>query len=492
MRVAIAGAGLAGLSCAKYLADAGHTPIVLERRDVLGGKVAAWKDEEGDWYETGLHIFFGAYPNMLQLLRELNIEDRLQWKEHTMIFNQPNQPGTYSRFDFPDLPAPLNGIVAILRNNDMLTWPEKIRFGIGLIPAILKGQKYVEEMDKYSFSEWLQRQKVPPRVEKEVFIAMSKALNFINPDEISSTVVLTALNRFLQEKNGSKMAFLDGSPPERLCQPLVDYIQERGGEVHLNAPVKEFLLNSDSTVRGFWLKGANGFKEEVLTADAYVSAIPVDPLKLILPEPWRQMDYFKQLDGLAGVPVINLHLWFDRKLTDIDHLLFSRSPLLSVYADMSNTCKAYANPDKSMLELILAPAKDWVGKSEQEIVDATMTELEQLFPQHFKGDNPAQLQKYHIVKTPRSVYKATPGRQQHRPSQTTPIANFYLTGDYTMQRYLASMEGAVLSGKLTAQAINNSRSLLTAQQNKASTQDNSLLREADTAPTPTQGSATRV
>ena len=56
MRVVIAGAGLAGLSCAKYLVDNGHIPIVLEARDVLGGKVAAWKDEDGDWYETGLHI----------------------------------------------------------------------------------------------------------------------------------------------------------------------------------------------------------------------------------------------------------------------------------------------------------------------------------------------------------------------------------------------------------------------------------------------------
>ena len=53
MRIAIAGAGLAGLSCAKYLADAGHTPFVYEARNVLGGKVAAWKDKDGDWYETG-------------------------------------------------------------------------------------------------------------------------------------------------------------------------------------------------------------------------------------------------------------------------------------------------------------------------------------------------------------------------------------------------------------------------------------------------------
>ncbi len=458
MRVAIAGAGLAGLSCAKYLTDTGHTPIVLERRDVLGGKVAAWKDEDGDWYETGLHIFFGAYPNMLQLFKELGIEERLQWKEHTMIFNQPDAPGTYSRFDFPNLPAPINGIVAILRNNDMLTWPEKIRFGVGLLPAMILGQKYVEEMDKYSWSEWLKKQNIPARVEKQVFIAMSKALNFINPDEISSTVLLTALNRFLQEKNGSKMAFLDGSPTERLCQPIVDYITERGGEVRVNAQLKEFLLNPDGTVRGFLIRGLDGEADEVVTADAYVCAMPVDPLKTMLPEPWRQLEYFQKLDGLEGVPVINVHLWFDRKLTHIDHLLFSRSPLLSVYADMSNTCREYANPDRSMLELVLAPAKDWISKSEQEIVNAILAELEKLFPDHFGNDNPAQLLKYHVVKTPRSVYKATPGRQQYRPSQKTPLENFYLTGDYTMQRYLASMEGAVLSGKLTAQAIVSSQS----------------------------------
>ena len=453
MRVAIAGAGLAGLSCAKYLADAGHQPIVLERRDVLGGKIAAWKDRDGDWYETGLHIFFGAYPNMLQLFGELGIEDRLQWKEHTMIFNQPETPGTYSRFDFPDLPAPWNGVKAILGNNDMLTWPEKIRFGIGLIPAMVLGQSYVEAMDKYSWSEWMKKQNIPPRVEKEVFIAMSKALNFINPDEISATILLTALNRFLQEKNGSKMAFLDGSPTERLCHPLVDYITQRSGEVRLNAPLKEILLNEDGTVKGFLLRGLNGSEDEIFTADAYVSAMPVDPLKVMLPKPWQEIPFFQKLEGLEGVPVINLHLWFDRKLTDIDHLLFSRSPLLSVYADMSNTCKEYENPDRSMLELVLAPAKDWISKSEEDIVVATMAELEKLFPDHFGGANSAKLLKYHIVKTPRSVYKATPGRQAFRPEQKTPIANFYLAGDYTMQKYLGSMEGAVLSGKLAAGVI---------------------------------------
>ena len=452
MRVAIAGGGLAGLACAKYLVDAGHTPIVLESRDVLGGLVAAWKDEDGDWYETGLHAFFGAYPNMLQLLDELGISDRLQWKKHQLIFNLP-ETGVLSYFNVPDIPAPFNVIVSILRNNDLLTWYQKIRFAIGLIPAVVRGQQYVEDMDKYTMSEWLRLQGIDEGVNTDIFIAASKALTFINPDEVSSTILLTALNRFLQERYGSKIAFLDGSPTERLCQPIVDYVTQGGGQVRLNAPLNEIALNGDGTVNHFVIRGLNGAPDEDLTADVYVSAMSVDVMKALMPKPWAEMPFFQKLNGLEGVPVINLHLWFDRKLTDVDQLLFSRSDLLSVYADMSNTCREYENPDRSMLELVLAPAKDWIDKSDEEIIAATMDELKKVFPNHLTGEEPAKLLKSKVVKTPRSVYTAIPGRQAYRPTQVTPIANFYLSGSYTFQRYLGSMEGAVLSGKLSAQAI---------------------------------------
>lgn len=453
MRVAIAGGGLAGLACAKYLVDAGHQPIVYESRDVLGGLVAAWKDEDGDWYETGLHAFFGAYPNMLQLMKELGIDDRLQWKEHALIFNQPEKPGTYSYFKVPDIPAPLNVIMSILKNNDMLTWEQKFRFAIGLWPGVVFGQKYVEEMDKYSLLEWLRRQGIDNRVNSDIFIAASKALTFINPEDVSATVPLTAINRFLQERYGSKIAFLDGSPTERLCQPIVDYFEARGGKIHLEKPLKEIVLNEDGSVKHWVMRGLNGQPDEIVEADLYVSAMSVDVMKVLMPQAWKEIPFFQKLEGLEGVPVINIHLWFDRKLTDIDHLLFSRSDILSVYADMSITCKEYEDPDRSMLELVLAPAKDWIDKSEAEILAATMQELERLFPQHLTGENPAKLRKHKIVKTPRSVYTSSPGRQAYRPDQVTPVENFYLAGSYTMQRYLGSMEGAVLSGKLAAQAI---------------------------------------
>ena len=449
LEIVIAGAGLAGLSTAKYLVDAGHKPILLETRDVLGGKVAAWKDEDGDWYETGLHIFFGAYPNMMNVFKELNIEDRLQWKEHSMIFARPDAPGEFSRFDFPDLPAPINGVIAILRNNQMLSWPEKIQFALGLLPAIVFGQPYVEAQDGLTVTEWMAKQGVPARVNDEVFIAMAKALNFIDPDDLSMICVLIALNRFLQEKHGSKMAFLDGAPPERLCKPLAEYITSRGGEIRMKSGIRDIELNADGSVKQYNL--LNG---ESITADLYVSAMPVDIMKKLMPEPWYKMDFFKRMDKLVGVPVINIHIWFDRKLSTVDHLLFSRSPLLSVYADMSVTCKEYYDTEKSMLELVFAPAEKWIGRPDEEIIAATMTELEKLFPNEIAADqSKAKIRKYKVIKTPLSVYKTVPGCEPCRPSQKTPISNFYLSGDYTKQKYLASMEGAVFSGKLCARAI---------------------------------------
>ena len=126
--VAIIGGGLSGLACAKYLSDAGHKPIVYEARSVLGGKVSAWQDKDGDWIETGLHIFFGAYPNMMNLFEELDIEDRLQWKKHQMVFAMADLPGEFTSFQFPPgVPAPFNMAAAILTNTEMLTFEEKIK-----------------------------------------------------------------------------------------------------------------------------------------------------------------------------------------------------------------------------------------------------------------------------------------------------------------------------------------------------------------------------
>ncbi|EGB11188.1 hypothetical protein AURANDRAFT_70771 [Aureococcus anophagefferens] len=434
-KVAIIGGGLSGLSCAKYLSDAGHEPTVYEARDVLGGKV------------------------------------------HKMVFAMQELPGEFTTFDFiPGIPAPFNFGLAILLNQKMLTLGEKLQTAPPLLPMLIEGQDFINAQDELSVLDFMRKYGMPDRINDEVFISMAKALDFIDPDKLSMTVVLTAMNRFLNEDNGLQMAFLDGNQPDRLCAPMVESVEKKGGRVVTGAPLDRIEVDAAGNVDKLVLRSG----EEVV-ADEYVSAMPVDVLKRMVPEAWSTMPYFKQLDELEGIPVINLHLWFDEKLTTIDHLCFSRSPLLSVYADMSTTCKEYYDEDKSMLELVFAPCSplaggdtNWIGKTDEDIIQATMGELARLFPTEiaadpaypgtmtertFLGEKQAQLtggaklRKSTVVKVPRSVYAAIPGRNKYRPSQKTPIPNFSLCGCFTSQKFLGSMEGAILAGKLAAEVV---------------------------------------
>jgi 15-cis-phytoene desaturase len=423
-KVAILGGGLSGLACAKYLADAGHEPTVYEARNILGGKVSAWQDKDGDWIETGLHIFFGAYPNMMNLFAELNIHDRLQWKNHQMIFAMQELPGEFTTFDFiPGIPAPLHFALAILTNQKMLTLGEKLQTAPALLPMLIQGQDFIDQQDELSVTEFMKKYGMPDRINEEIFVAMAKALDFIDPDKLSMTIVLTAMNRFLNERNGSQIAFLDGNQPDRLCEPLKQHIEKNGGHVRTSSPVQRIVTRDDGSISHLELRSG-----EKVFADEYISAMPVDIFKRMIPKQWQNMPYFRQMDELEGIPVINLHMWFDRKLKAVDQLCFSRSPLLSVYADMSVTCKEYFDPNKSMLELVFAPCApmaggsiNWIAKSDEEIIDATMGELARLFPKEIAKDDKwpstskqgsmgqAKLIKYAVVKVPRSVYAAVPG-----------------------------------------------------------------------------------
>ncbi|MDQ3930429.1 MAG: FAD-dependent oxidoreductase, partial [Chloroflexota bacterium] len=121
MRAIVIGGGLAGLTAAADLADAGASVLVLEKRPVLGGKVSSWV-EDGYPVESGLHIFFGCYTELLKMMRRVGAYENILWKEHTINVARPG--GRVSRFRFPNVPAPFNGIVAFT-GNDLLTWHEK-------------------------------------------------------------------------------------------------------------------------------------------------------------------------------------------------------------------------------------------------------------------------------------------------------------------------------------------------------------------------------
>ena len=111
---------------------------------------------------------------------------------HKMIFAMQQLPGEFTTFDFiPGIPAPFNFGLAILLNQKMLTFEEKLQTAPPLLPMLLEGQPFIDAQDELSVTEFMRKYGMPERINEEVFIAMAKALDFIDPDKLSMTVVLS-------------------------------------------------------------------------------------------------------------------------------------------------------------------------------------------------------------------------------------------------------------------------------------------------------------
>ena len=445
-RVVIAGAGLAGLAAAKYLNDTGHTVVLLEKRDVAGGKASSWRDADGDWLESGLHVFFGAYRNLLGFLREVNLFDNLTWMPHTLTFSTPG--GVLSPLIFPGrLPAPLHGLTAIARNKGVLTNPDKIRTGLGLLWPILGNQAYIDRQDNLTYEEWHLNHGLSRRSLADFFDTMALALNFGTSRDVSAKLLLTVLSHFGKETDASRVAFLKGAPDERLFQPLLALLRGRGVEVRLGARVKRLRYDPlANSLAGFELEDGT-----IERGDTYISAMPAHNLWRTLPDDLRSRAPFAGLRHLHGVPVMTVQLYFDRPVTGVHNLIFSSRSHMSVYAELGQICPDYKRTlaGRTMVELVIAPAAEWFRLSDEELTERVFAEFAERHP----AARRARLLKSTVVRIPQSVYRARPGMDRYRPDQETSVPNFYLCGDYTKQDYLASMEGAILSGKRVAEKI---------------------------------------
>jgi zeta-carotene desaturase len=107
--------------------------------------------------------------------------------------------------------------------------------------------------------------------------------------------------------------------------------------------------------------------------------------------------------------------------------------------------------------MAIAPAAPLWHLSDDEIVERCRAALADLWP----ATREAQVRKTALVRIPNSIYRESPGMDRYRPAQRTPVPNLFLAGDYTQQDYMASMEGAVRSGKLAARALLDSKVQLT-------------------------------
>ncbi|MCG8352828.1 MAG: FAD-dependent oxidoreductase [Chloroflexales bacterium] len=443
MRVIIAGAGPAGMVSAKLLADRGHEVVLLEKRPVPGGKVSAWQDADGDWIESGLHVFFGAYRNLLGFLDSCDLSDTFDWKPAEMIFASPAHGLASIRF-VPGLPAPFNGLTGVATSK-LLPLRDKLRVALGLLRPIFGNQQYIDAQDNESYAAWHLRHGMGKRSLHDVMDTMALALNFQRTDKVSAKLMLTALLHFAKETGASKMALVKGSPHTRIWTPLIDQIEALGGRVELKHKVTAIDYDPVANrVNGFVLDDGSTIK-----GDLFISAMPVHSLRKTLPDSLYTMPYFANLKQLKSQPVITVQIFFDRQIAGVDNLIFSAHTHLSVYADMAMVAPDYHRGGASIMQFVVAPAEDLIKLGDEELIAYVMSEFIRLHP----IAQEAKLLKHTIVRIPNSVYQARPGVNQYRPDQASPVPNFFLAGDYTQQDFMASIEGAVISAKRCVERV---------------------------------------
>ncbi|KAL3631671.1 hypothetical protein CASFOL_024655 [Castilleja foliolosa] len=493
LKVAIIGAGLAGMSTAVELLDQGHEVDIYESRPFIGGKVGSFVDKKGNHIEMGLHVFFGCYNNLFRLMKKVGADRNLLVKDHTHTF--VNKGGDIGELDFRfPIGAPLHGIYAFLTTNQLETY-DKARNAVALalspvVRALVDpdgAMKNIRNLDNVftrsasfdlmknetenhnaitlliiSFSEWFMSKGGTRKSIQRMWDPVAYALGFIDCDNISARCMLTIFSLFATKTEASLLRMLKGSPDEYLSGPIKKYIMDKGGRFHLRWGCREVLYDRSAEgnlyVTGLAMSKAT--QKKTVKADAYVAACDVPGIKRLLPQNWRELPFFDNIYKLVGVPVVTVQLRYNgwvtelrdlerarqlRQATGLDNLLYTPDADFSCFADLALTSPEdyYLEGQGSLLQCVLTPGDPYMPLLNDEIIKRVTKQVLALFP----SSQGLEVTWSSVVKIAQSLYREGPGKDPFRPDQRTPIKNFFLAGSYTKQDYIDSMEGATLSGR---------------------------------------------
>jgi zeta-carotene desaturase len=475
MRVAIVGAGLAGMATAIDLVDAGAEVEIFESRPFVGGKVGSWIDKDGNHLEMGLHVFFGCYYNLFELMRKVGAIDNLRLKQHTHTFI--NEGGRVGELDFRFLTgAPFNGLKAFFTTSQ-LSAVDKLANSLALgtspiVRALIDSEgamKTIRNLDSISFADWFRSHGGNNGSLQKMWNPIAYALGFIDTENISARCMLTIFQFFATKTEASVLRMLEGSPSEYLHKPIVDYLSARGTKIHTRRRVRKVLFDeSGDTTKVTGIIVADGESESTIVADVYVCACDLPGIKKVIPPEWRKWSEFENIYQLDAVPVATVQLRFDGWVTEledaeqrqqlekavgIDNLLYTPDADFSCFADMALVSPGdYYKPGQgSLLQLVLTPGDPFIKEKNEAIAHHVLEQVHKLFP----SSRELNMTWYSVVKLAESLYREAPGMDLYRPPQQTPVPNFFLAGSYTQQDYIDSMEGATLSGKQAAKAVLN-------------------------------------
>jgi squalene-associated FAD-dependent desaturase len=446
--VIVIGGGLAGLAASVALAESGWRVRLFEQRPFLGGRAASYVLPDGEHVDNCQHVTFGCCTNLEDFYRRVGSANKIKFFDRMLLLDPQGRCG---EMHAGLLPAPFH------MTGSFLTFsPLALKDKIGIARAfysILHSGGHPPEVDEpggISMLEWLRRQKQTPRAISRFWrVVLVSALS----EELDHIDARYGIDVFWKAVLSNKTGYRMGVPSVALGELYEGCrlaIEQKGGEVIFRSPLRGLRIENGKLLAALF----DGGREE--TADAYVVALPHLALSELLPESLKRTDTaLGNLDKISNAPITGVHFWFDRQvmtepfITLLDtttQWIFNKTALFAG----ANGAGGVRTPDKGQyLQLVISASYELLQKPRQEIIDLCLKEVRQALP----AAREANLVKATVIKEAAATFSPQPGVDRWRPMQQTSIAGLFLAGDWTATGWPATMEGAVRSGYLAAEAV---------------------------------------
>ncbi|HSE61109.1 MAG TPA: FAD-dependent oxidoreductase [Candidatus Saccharimonadales bacterium] len=432
--VVIIGAGLAGLSTAVHLTNKGIAPTVLEANPFVGGRTASWQEKTMQ-VETGLHRFLGFYSHLPRLLKAAGIDPEhiLAWEDEIEI-RVPNGPRAV--LGLSPLFKPLKTLGGILGNNAFLSPKDKLSLARFFIVGTKDYLMRPATLDTKTVLQYAQDLRVTKRAIKHVLIPLTEGIFFVPITSYSAFVLFSLFVPYWNRLLALRVGAFTGGMTDVMTEPLATYVRSNGGCVLSNHSATRIIKRK----RDFVVECTRG----AFVANTVVLATSLGPAQRIIRGSFTH-DWFTPMLALPSMPSVTFQMELTEPSLPVDRTTFGPLTCLSSFAEQSRTT---FKGTTGRLSVILSPPEAFVHVPQDAILERVITDAEKL-GMRLRG----KILQYQKVVIPDDFYRLSPGSESLRPSQRTPINGFYLAGDYTKQRYVATMEGAVYSGELCARYI---------------------------------------
>jgi len=443
----VIGGGLAGITAAIELREAGFGVTLLEARPRLGGATTSFS--RGDLtIDTGQHVFLRCCTSYAELLTTLGVTGSVTIQDRFDV--TVLSPRGRARLRRSGLPAPLH-LSRSLIGYRFLSLPERLRVGRAAL-ALRTTDPAAPGLDAHRLGDWLAARGQNERARRNLWdLFIVSSLN-IAGDEASVPLAATVLKTALLSGNDAADIGMPTVPLGELHgNPAASLLGRLGARVRLGtkavavepAPEGGYLVRvgagADSDTGEEPERGAG----EQIAADGVVLAVPPGPAARLAGA--AGVTGAARWEDLGSSPIVNVHVVYDRKVMDLPFAAAVDSPVQWVF-DKTRTAGLRSG---QYLALSQSAADADVDVPVAALRERFLPALEQLFP----AAADARVVDFFVTRERRATFRQAPGCSALRPGAATSLPGLLVAGAWTDTEWPDTMEGAVRSGRTAAQEL---------------------------------------